>query len=181
MKRAADVTKHLAAARMLHGVGLGNLLRIFTFTDRRVIVGELAQAVAGEFVQTAVADVADRQLILRQQRQRQHAGHARVCRRAFGLPQDFVVRQRDRFANALRRRADRPLEPLGDDVHGNRGGDFTGGMTADAIDDEKDAAVDVDIVSILVAGAQAAAIARGGGVARDWRARAAAVSVMIAS
>jgi hypothetical protein len=36
-------------------------------------------------------------------------------------------------------------------------------MTADAIDDEEDAAVDVDLVPILVAGAQAAAIARGGG------------------
>ena len=50
-KCAADVTKHLAAARMLHGLGLGHLLRIFTFTDRGVIVCELAQAVARQFAQ----------------------------------------------------------------------------------------------------------------------------------
>ena len=47
----------------------------------------------------------------------------------------------------------------------------SGGMTADAIDDEKDAAVDVDIVSIFVAGAHATAIARGGGVDATGAAR----------
>ena len=85
-------------------------------------------------------------------------------RRALGLAQDFIVGERDRFANALSRSADLPLEPLRDDIDGDRGGHLTGGVPAYPVDHEKHAALSVDEVPILVAGADAAAVARRCGV-----------------
>ena len=170
---AADVAEHLVAPRMAHRFGLGNLARVFALADRRVVVRQLPDAVRRQLVETAVADMPDGDLPIDHERQRQHAGHAVVGRRFLRLPEDFVVGERDRLADALGRRAERTRQPGQDLGARDRGGDLAGGLPADAVDDREDPPIGIAQRQILVVGADAAGVAperrgqAGGAVSRS--------------
>ena len=182
-KALADVAKHLVAARVLHRVAPP---RFRCASSRspigRVIVRELAQAVARQLVQAAVADVPDGQPIARSAAPasaRTSCRHAPATR--CGLPQDLVVGQRDRFAHALRRRAERPVEPLDDDVDRDGRRNLARGVAADAVDDEKHAAIDVDVMPIFVARCADGRDRSRPRRARGWRRASSAISVIVAA
>ena len=75
-----------------------------------------------------------------------------------GAPEDLVVGNGNGFAHPLGRRAERPRQPLPDDVERDTGRDFSGRLTADAVDDAVHAVIDVDERQVLVVGARAAGI-----------------------
>jgi hypothetical protein len=79
-----------------------------------------------------------------------------------GLVEDLVVRDGDGFTHAVGGCAGLTFQPLAQHPDGNVGGPATGRLSANAIDDDEDAAGEVDVEAILVDGALAADIAQPG-------------------
>ncbi len=73
-----------------------------------------------------------------------------------GATEDLVVGDGDGLAHALGRRAERPRQPLQDDVARDGRRQFASGVAADAVDDAEDAALGVEHRQVLVVGAHAA-------------------------
>ena len=144
-QRAADVAEHLVAARVAHRVELGDLLRVLALADRGVIVGELPDALRPYLVEAAVADMADRQAAVADDRQRDDAGHAGElvggCRRG-GRSRCWRCAMASRTRSAGR--AERSGQALEDHVVGDGGGELARCLTADAVDHAEDAALGVD-------------------------------------
>ena len=132
---------------------------------------ELAQPVRTERVEPAVAHVADGQPVTAHERQRDHAGHAPQFGRALGPLEDLVVGDGNGFAHALGGRAEGTAQPVQDHVARDRGRDFAGRGTADAVDHAVDAASGIDERQILVVVAHAAGVAPERGQERRRRER----------
>ena len=160
---AADVAVDLVAAGVLHRLRLGELAGVLALADRRMIVRELGDPLRRQLVQAAVADVTDRQLPPFEHRQRQHARHALAAGVGLGAVQDLLVGEGDRLADARLGRPVLPREPVENRLDGDAGGDLSGGLPADAVDDEEDALRGVDVEAILVGVALAAGVAGAGG------------------
>jgi hypothetical protein len=127
-----------------------------------VIAGDLAQPVSAQGVQTGVADVPDGHTVLFDDRDGEDARHPSLLGEGLGSLQDLPVGERDRLAHTLLGRARPALETGANDVVRDPRRDFTGGVPADAVHDEEDPVLRVDVEAVLVVLARAAAIARPG-------------------
>ena len=140
---AADVPEHFVAPRMAHRFRLRYFAGVFPLPDRRMIVGQLLDAVRRDLVEPAVADMPDGDTPTDDERQREHARHAVAGRPFLRLPEDFVVGERDGLAHALGRRAERTRQTGQDFAARDGGGDLAGGLPADAVDDREDPPVGI--------------------------------------
>jgi len=146
----ADVAVDLVAARVLHGVGLAQLARVLALAHRRVIVGNFADGAGAELVQARIADVADGGAALLHQRGGEHARHALIFRVGAGHLEDFVVGDGDGLADALFGGAGLALEAAADAGLGDGGGAFAGGLPANAVHHQEDAALGVAVDAVFV-------------------------------
>ena len=160
MLLGAHVAENLIPARVTHGLQLVQLARFLALADGRMVVGDFADGAAANLVEARIAHVAHHRGAVLQQDQREHAGHAFPLRIGTGGAQDFVVGHGDGFADALLGRAGLPLQARAHAPDGDLRGLFTGGLPADAVHHEKDAAVRVDVKRIFVVPAHQPRIAR---------------------
>ena len=92
----------------------------------------------------------------------EHASHALpfgIGARGF---ENLIIGDGDGFADALFGGAGLTLKAGAEALDGDGGGFFASGLAADAIDDEEDAAVGVDVEGILVISADAAGVGAAG-------------------
>ena len=146
----ADVAVNLVAARVLHRVALGQLVRVFALADRGVIARDLLDEPAPQLVEPGIADVADKRMAVAHDDRREDAGHAVPLGPQARLAMDLVVRDRDRFAQAQRDRAGLAFQPGPEHLHRRVGGLAAGRLPADPVDDHEEPAREVNVEPILV-------------------------------
>ena len=140
-----DIAKDFVAARMTHGFGFADFVVILALAHGGMVVSDLANLAAADLVKARIAHVADYGRAVFQNGDRQDAGHPLPFGIAARLPQDFVVGHGDGFADALLGGAGLAFEARADTAHGDLGGLFAGGLAADAVDHEENAALGVDV------------------------------------
>src|ERR1019366_6136339 len=116
------------AARVAHGLKLGQLAALFTLADGRMVVGDLANRAAADLVEARIAHVSYYRRTVLQHGQREHARHAFPLWVGTRRAQDFVVGHGDGFADALLGRARLPLQARAHALHGDLRGLFAGGL-----------------------------------------------------
>src|SRR5688572_21078341 len=135
-----------------------------------MIARQFADAVVADLVEPGIANVADGHSAVRDDRERDDAGHAAQTIVLLGALEDLVVGNGDCFADPIGSRADGAGETLHDDVLRRCGRHLSTRLATDTIDDAKDAARRVDDRQILVIGANPTRI-RTGGAAEQLRSR----------
>jgi hypothetical protein len=158
----ADVAEDLIAARMAHGFSFADLAFIFALADGGMIVRDLANLAAAEMVETRIAHVADDGRSIVEHGHGEHAGHALPFGIGLRSFEDFIIGDGDGFADALFGGASLALKAGTEALDGNGRGFFAGSLTADAIDDEEDAAVGVNVEGVLIVSADAAGVGAAG-------------------
>ena len=115
-----------------------------------MVARDLVDAVVADLVQPGVPDVTDDRARVVQHDDREDARHPVPFRPQSGEAVDFVVRDRDRFADAFDRWARLPLEPRPEHAHRGVGGFPSCGLSPDPVDDHEQPAGDVDVEPVLV-------------------------------
>jgi hypothetical protein len=135
---------------MPHGLLFGKFLRVLSFPHWRMILRHLFDAIAAQFVQARVSDMPDRGPALTDNGHRQNTGHTAPFPTRGRKPANLVIRVRDRFSYTVGSGSRLAFEPLS--KHGERhiGRFSTGGLTAYAIHNDKNAARNVTMKSIFV-------------------------------
>src|SRR6476620_8925732 len=110
-----------------------------------MVARDLVDAVLSDLVQPGVTDVTDDRARVLHYDDREDAGHPVPFRPDAGEAVDFIVRDRDRLANAFDRGPGLSLEPRPEHAHGGVGGFPAGGLSADPVDDHEQPAGDVDM------------------------------------
>ncbi len=146
----ANIAKDFVAPGMAHRMMLGNLVRVLALTNRRMVTRDLFDATVADFVETRVANVTDRRRPVLDNRDCENAGHAPPLRASGGQAMNFVVGNSDRFANAFANRARLALEALAQHAQGDVGCSSAGSLSADAVDDDEQAARFVNVEAVLV-------------------------------
>ena len=130
---------------MPHRLELGELAGVLALADRRVVGRDLLDRPAAQLVEPRVADVADHRAVAVDHRDREHAGHAVPLGRERGLAVDLVVGEGDGVADAIRVGRRCRSQPRAHDVERRIGRPPAGGLSADAVDDDEDAALGIDV------------------------------------
>ena len=136
----AYVAVHLVAPGMLHRVALGQFPRVLPLAHRRVIRCQFFDAPGTKLVQPCIAHVADDHVAVVDDGGREDAGHALLVRVQRRQAEDFVVGEPDRFAYAILDPARFALEPRPDQRERRVRGLLASRLSADAVDDQEDAA-----------------------------------------
>jgi hypothetical protein len=150
MRFRADVAIDLIATRVMHRINFGQFAGVLTFADGGVVRRQLLDPAAAKLVQARVSDVADHRAVAVDDCRRQHARHAVPFGAGGGLAMDLIVCAGDRIAQACRHRAVARGEFRAHHIQRRVGRPSARRLTADAIDDDEDAAVGVHKVAILV-------------------------------
>ena len=156
-----NVAKDFIAARVAHGFGFGDLAPIFALADRRMVVSDLFDFAWTEQVKTRIAHMADGHDIVLDQSESEHAGHTCPLGPDTRETQNFVVREGNGFANALFRRAGGPFQPFANHVSRYTGRSLTRRVAANAIDNDINATIGIDVITVFVVPATPAGIGRG--------------------
>ena len=144
---------------MPHSVGFGKVVPILTLTDWRMIVRDLLDAVCADFVEPRVSDVADDSRSVFDHRNREDASHPVPLRICSGEAEDFVIGDRNSFPDALPGATGLTFQAASNHTERNIGGLFAGGVSTDAVDHKKNAAVRIEVKTIFIVGAHQARMA----------------------
>ncbi len=159
-----DIAVDLVAARMAHGLRLGDLVSVLALADRRVIARHLLEPPAAQLVQTRIADVPDGRAAVADHRGGQHAGHPFPLGPGAGEGVDLVVRDGNGFAQPGGDRTGFAFEPGPQHRQRDIGRLPAGRLAADAVDHEEQATRGIAVKPILVDFAPAADVSGAGGV-----------------
>src|SRR5258708_1896760 len=97
----ADVAVDLIAARVLHGLRLGQLASVFALADGGMVVRDLFDVAMLDAVEAGIADVSNGDLVVLDDGGGKYAGHALALGPALSCFEDRIVGQRDGFAEPL--------------------------------------------------------------------------------
>ena len=158
MRFGSHVAIDLVATGMSHRFELGDLARILTFADRRVIPGYFFNAPLTKFVEPCVSYMSDRRPSVFDHGDREHARHAIPFRPARRQAIDLVVGNGNRLTHTLDDGAGLALETLANHRKSDVCRSAAGSLPTDSIDDDEQTARLVDVESILVDVAQEAGI-----------------------
>src|SRR5688572_11524800 len=115
-----------------------------------MITRHLFDASVADLVETGVADVSDRGHPVLDEGDREDAGHAFPLRAGGRQAMNLVVGDGNRFADALADRSGLALEPLAQHAQGDVGSLSAGGLPANAVDDDEQAARLVNVEAVLI-------------------------------
>ena len=108
----SDVTVDLVPARVAHRLEFGQVSRILSFANRRVIPRDLLDATITKLVEAGITDMPDRCRSILDDRDCEDAGHPVPFRTGRGEPVDLVVGNRNGFPDPLPNRSGLAFEPF---------------------------------------------------------------------
>ena len=115
-----------------------------------MIASNLLDAAVPELVQSGVADMADDCAAIGDHGDGQDTGHPVPFLAQSREAMDFVVRDRNRFAEARGDRSSLPLQASAEHAHRGVCGSSAGSLTSNAVDHHEKTAREVDVEPVLV-------------------------------